>query len=315
MSVQRHFKNKKICVVGDLMLDRYLYGDVERISDEAPVPIVKVIKETLFPGGAGNVASNITSLGGKPFLIGLIGEDSAGKALVRELSARNIPDKLLVKSKNVITTEKIRIIGRNQQIVRIDKEPSPKVYKFETNLFQLAVQTLKISDALIFSDYLKGCITEALAKKIIKLAAELKKPVVVDTKPPHKLFYSGVTVITPNHKESAIMTGETGVRKAGLALKQELSSPILITEGSNGMTLFEKNSITHLPTMAKEVFDVTGAGDTVVATVALGLASGYGLEKSAIIANYAAGIVVGKIGTASVSPKELDDQIHDNSQN
>ena len=304
-------KGKNILVVGDVMLDRYVYGLVERVSDEAPVPIVRVAEEHCIPGGAGNVASNITSLGGRATLIGIIGNDSAGRALKKELKKRNV-FVLPITEKDMPTIQKTRILARGQQLVRIDHETAKQAFSKEgiEIIAQYVKKNLKSIDGIVISDYAKGAITRDIAEMLIKKAISLKKPVIVDTKPEHVAYFTNATVITPNLKEAYLMSGKKKVIEAGYFLRKKIRSSVLITEGENGMTLFEGDKTTHLQAEMREVFDVTGAGDTVVAVVALMLATGNSLKDAAKVANYAAGIVVGKVGTATLTLAELKNALH-----
>lgn len=295
---------KKVLVVGDVMLDRYIFGETERISDEAPVPVVRVLGEKCLPGGAGNVAANIASLGGEAVLIGAIGDDSSGAILRQELRKRLV---VFYKFLSQTTTQKIRLLSRGQQLIRIDYESTKNLSSPEKlrELKKILLQKGKKLDIIVISDYAKGMISRPIASFIMRFARQNKKPVIVDTKPGHAPFFKGADLFTPNSKEAIAMSGEKNIMRAGRVLQKKLKSNILITEGPKGMTLFEGNSITHLPTQAREVFDVTGAGDTVVAALALTMASGLSLKEAANIANRAAGIVVGKVGTATVSLAEL----------
>jgi len=313
LKVVDEFRNKKILVVGDLMLDHYVEGDVSRISPEAPIQILNVNKERYVPGGAANTANNISSLRAKAVVIGLIGNDETGKKLVSELKSRNIDYSNILIDEKRPTIEKTRFLGMNQQLLRVDNENTKYIDDVSgRKVVERILGIIKEIDALVISDYGKGFITEKLAKAIIKISKDYKKPIIVDPKPQHAKFYKGATLITPNFKESseiAELKGENGdafVEKVGSKITKELDVNVLITRGPKGMSIFEKNKLPkHIPTKAKEVFDVSGAGDTVVATMALCLASGLSLEQAAHIGNHAAGIEVGKIGTATVSPEEL----------
>ena len=308
------FKNKKILVIGDVMLDKYIWGEVSRISPEAPVQIVNVIKESYAPGGAANVANNIVALSAQTFMAGIVGNDTTKDKLIQELKKRNIEVSGLIDDKNKRTIQKVRVIGRNQQLLRFDYEKKDYVdIETETNIFDFISKNIDDIDAVIVSDYAKGVITKHLMKKIIELCKEKNKIIVVDPKPKHKEFYKNATLITPNNTEAQQMTNfeeDANVEKIGRQLLTELNSNILITKGEKGMSLFEKNGkITNIPTFAKEVYDIIGAGDTSVATVALALASGSSFEEAAMIANHAAGITVGKVGTSTVSIDELKKSI------
>ncbi|MEM2916068.1 MAG: D-glycero-beta-D-manno-heptose-7-phosphate kinase [Candidatus Woesearchaeota archaeon] len=303
-----NFREKTILVLGDVMLDRYIWGRVSRISPEAPVPVVEVQNETYAPGGAANASNNIVSLGGKSVLIGLVGDDAHKEILIKELEQRGIASQLVLDSRP--TTTKIRVMGQKQQLVRIDYEHKhPIDNEAGKKILELLKETP--SDAIIISDYAKGIITQQLYDSIIALAAELKIPVFVDAKPRRTISYAGATVVKTNHKEACELAGVEehngeGIEDIGKKLVQELKSHVVITRGEKGVSIFSRDGkITHVPTVAKQVFDVTGAGDTFLAAFALAYVCGASLEDSAMLANRAAGIKVGKIGTASVSAEEL----------
>lgn len=305
-----NFKSRKITVIGDLMLDHFIAGNVERISPEAPVPVIIIDKEFFVPGGAGNVASNIVSLGAQTTILGCIGDDEAGKILLSELFRQKIDTGAILKYSRKPTTQKTRIIGGNQQIARIDRECTVEINKNAAKkVINSALSIIRESDGVVISDYGKGFVTKELARNIIKIAKKYKKPIIADTKPAHAPYYNGVTVLTPNHKEAEVIANTSNVKDAGYHIMKRLNSSVLITQGTAGMTLFEKNRIKYFKAHAKEVYDVVGAGDTVAAALSLGLASGLNLRDSTYLANVAAGIVVGKRGTAVVMPKELKSAI------
>lgn len=310
--IQR-FSRCTIGVIGDVMLDRYLLGDADRISAEAPTPIVLLKEEKCFPGGAANTAANITSLGGVAVLLGYVGKDQTGKDFMKLLRDIKIEGRGIFIRSSVPTIEKIRIHARSQQIARIDREEfSPLNRSEEEKVIQFLREHLKNWDAVVVSDYLKGFITMPIAETIVKLSQHYKRPLIVDTKPPHLNFFKGATIFTPNKKEAEEAFGqkiinEEHLEKAGHILQKRLRSDILITRGAEGMSIFDGKKATHLPSVAREVFDVTGAGDTVAAVMALGAASGCSLLEATILANIAAGLAVGKRGTATVSLTELRD--------
>lgn len=307
-----NFKGKKIGVIGDVMLDHFIFGDVERISPEAPVPVVFVNKETFIPGGAANTASNIVALGGEVFVVGLIGPDEAGKQLILELKKRKINTDGLLVAKDRITIQKTRVVARNQQVVRVDREICGDINNLQENKeIDFISSCIKDWDSLVISDYNKGFVTKRLAEKLIELANNHKKPIIADTKPCHLPYFKDITVLLPNRKEAVEMAGTDDVKKAGKIIQKKINCSVLIKQGAEGMTLFEDKKVSHLPVKVKEVFDVVGAGDTVAAAISLSLPSGADLEESAVIANYAAGIVVGKIGTAVVYPEELKKKLRD----
>ncbi|MCX5811362.1 MAG: D-glycero-beta-D-manno-heptose-7-phosphate kinase [Proteobacteria bacterium] len=308
-----NFKGKKIGILGDLILDKYIFGDVERISPEAPIPVVLVSEEFHTPGGAGNVANNIGALGGKVFIAGLLGEDDAGKQLLEDLVKRGIDISGVIKSKHKHTSQKMRIVARGQHIVRVDKENNEYIENhIEEKIISYIEANISSWDGLVISDYAKGLVTKKLAKKIIELSNMHNKFVIGDTKPVHATFFKNSYLLTPNYKEAIAISGLADVAKAGKKIQRLLNCNVLITQGAQGMLLFEKDKIQHFPTIAQEIFDVAGAGDTVAAAMAISLASGSNLEQATIIANHAAGIVVGKIGTATVSIKELKKDLIEN---
>ncbi len=310
------FKDKKIGVVGDLLLDHFISGDVERISPEAPVPVLIVEKEVFIVGGAGNVAMNIASLGGKVFVSGSVGKDDAGKILLKEFKRKNKNiDTVGIIKVDSPTIRKTRVVARGQQLVRMDLE---KEYilsdnkQAEKKIISFVSSHIKNWDALVISNYAKGLMTKKLAEAIINSARKYKKQIIVDTKPKHADFFKNITIITPNDAEAMEIAGVNDVMKAGKIIQRKLNCNVLITQGPRGMTLFEEKRIEWLPTKAKEVFDVTGAGDTVMAALTLSLASGLSLKQAIVVANHAAGIVVGKRGTAVVSAKELENDLRAN---
>ena len=312
--IVEQFKDKKILVIGDVMLDKYIWGDVSRISPEAPVQVVNVVKESYSPGGAANVANNVAALNAKSLMVGIVGNDITKDQLIQELKKKNIDVSGLINDENKRTIRKVRVFGRSQQLLRFDYEKKGYVsVETENNIFDFVSGKLDEINAIIISDYAKGTITKNLMEKIIMLCNEKNKIIVIDPKPKHKMFYKNATLISPNHKEAHEMNDFTedsptnaDIENMGKKLLKELCSNILITKGEKGMSLFEKDGkITNIPTFAKEVYDIIGAGDTSVATLTLALASGANLEEAAIIANHAAGITVGKIGTSTVSLEEL----------
>lgn len=317
IKIVEQFKNKKILVIGDVMLDKYIWGDVSRISPEAPVQVVDVVKESYAPGGAANVANNIAALNAKSFMVGIVGNDTTKDRLIQELKKRDIDVSGLISDENKRTIQKVRVIGRNQQLLRFDYEKKGYISsKTENNIFDFISKNIGGIDAVIVSDYAKGAITRSLMENLIVLCKEKNKIIVVDPKPKNKEFYKGVTLITPNHTEAYQMSGlleepsDLVIGKIGKQLLEDLNSTVLITKGEKGMSLFEKDGkVTSIPTFAKEVYDIIGAGDTSVATVTLALASGSTFKEAAIIANHAAGITVGKVGTSTVSIEELKKSI------
>lgn len=316
LNILEQFKNKKILVVGDIMLDKYVWGEVSRISPEAPVQVVNVLRETYAPGGASNVASNVSSLNAKVLMVGITGNDEARNILLEELRKRGVNTEGIFIDNDKPTTQKVRIVGRGQQLLRIDYERKEHIHQsIERSIIAFLEGIVKNTDVIVISDYAKGVITREISNKLIQTAREYNKSVIVDPKPKHRDLYSNVALITPNNAEASEMTNiedgsDNAVLSMGSKLLKCLNTNVLITRGEKGMSLFEKDgSITHIPAKAKEVYSIIGAGDTVVATVALALASGASFKEAAVLANIAAGIKVGKIGTASVSIEEIKKEI------
>ncbi|MBF0545147.1 MAG: D-glycero-beta-D-manno-heptose-7-phosphate kinase [Candidatus Riflebacteria bacterium] len=309
------FHNYEIAVLGDLMLDEYLWGKVDRISPEAPVPVVQVKRETWLPGGAANVAMNIVALGGKTCIFGVTGDDGTGRKLKESLLEKKINTQGMIIDSGRCTTLKTRIIGHNQQMVRIDRETSENLeQKTARSLTEVLSKMIPSVSGVIVSDYAKGVITLESLPPMIEKFRKNGKFVSVDPKLKNYPLYAGSTIITPNTKEAESILGrlfesQDDVESGGTEiLKRFKIDAVLITRGENGMSLFEKNkhSLT-IPTRAIEVFDVTGAGDTVIATFSLALATGCSMSEAAEVANLAAGVVVGIIGTATASPKSILD--------
>lgn len=309
----KSFAKARILIVGDLMWDRFVWGKVERISPEAPIPIVHVQKETEMLGGAANVAHNVMALGAKAHIAGVLGTDRAGSCVHDKLIQESIGTAALFTDNLYTTTVKERIIAHSQQVVRIDRETLQNLPKVHRELLLGKIATLLPEiDILIIEDYGKGVICPKLLKELIPMANSQKIPVVVDPKLKHADCYHGVSVFKPNHVEAAQFSGiaikdDESFEKAGRKILKELScGSVLITRGEKGMAVFQEGKDTfHLPTQAKEVYDVSGAGDTVVATLAIALASGASIETAAYMANAAAGIVVGKVGVATTSQDEM----------
>ncbi len=312
------FQNKKVLVVGDIMLDRYIWGNVERISPEAPVPVVDVVKETQSLGGCGNVANNITSVGGQVYLVTLVGNDIYANELKLLLQERKVNIDGVLTDQQRPTTVKTRIIAHNQQVVRVDKESRVQITPQIFEKIKLYIEDIKNKiDAILISDYGKGVITKSLLTYLINLSKKLDVPITVDPKIEHFMEYKKVTVLTPNLNEATLGMRlhkkphtEQEIYELGKKILKKLNpQALVITRGPDGMTLFEKEKTYHIPTRAKEVYDVTGAGDTVIAILTLCLAAGADFVSSCEISNFAAGIVVGKVGTATVSKEELKDVI------
>ncbi|MXP66797.1 bifunctional D-glycero-beta-D-manno-heptose-7-phosphate kinase/D-glycero-beta-D-manno-heptose 1-phosphate adenylyltransferase HldE [Pantoea sp. Nvir] len=306
------FDQASVLVVGDVMLDRYWYGPTNRISPEASVPIVKVDTIEERPGGAANVAMNIASLGVSCRLIGLTGEDEVARVLCEMLKKVNVQcDFITVKTHPTIT--KLRVLSRNQQLIRLDFEEDFKQVNREA-IHQLLSQSLERTGVLVFSDYAKGALSSV--QTMIRLACEAKVPVLVDPKGTDFERYRGATLLTPNIWELEAVVGkcknEEEIVSRGMHLMTNYEfSALLITRSENGMTLLQSGKVPlHLPTQAQEVFDVTGAGDTVIGVLAAALAASSSFEEACFMANAAAGIVVGKLGTSTVSTVELESAIH-----
>ena len=308
------FPDTKVLVIGDIIMDEYIWGDVSRISPEAPVPVVEVQQETKMLGGAANVLNNIASLGGRPILCGVIGNDLTGEEIVERVKdLALVYDGIIVESDRC-TSIKTRVVARNQQVVRFDRENSKGIRPESIDrLLDFVKKSLDKLDAIIVADYGKGVISARLMKGLRDIVLDSDIILAVDPKSDNFEYYQGVDVITPNHHEAGAfcqihITDEETLIQAGRYMLSELNCrSVLITQGKNGMTLFEDNgAMCHIPTVSKKVFDVTGAGDTVISTFCLGLASGMDLKSAAIISNFAAGIVVGEVGTSTVKAQELE---------
>src|SRR5690348_14108997 len=326
-------RGKRMGVLGDLMLDRYLWGTATRLSPEAAVPVVDFVSQSECLGGAGNVAANLAALGARVELFGAIGADEAGRALQKCLHEKSIFDQGVVANAKRVTTVKTRIIARHQQVVRVDHERrEPLRPETEKKLLGALFRAMKELAALVLSDYDKGLITDDLAERVLSAAHQLKVPVFVKPKTSRLYAYRGARAIVCNSKEAGFFVtrslgDEKSMEEAGRALLAHFGcSAVVITRGEKGMSVFEETSPRHLQIRAtsfevtyarvgksgvergsagRQVFDVTGAGDTVLAVLALAAAAGAPLLDAAVLANIAAGVVVGKLGTASVSPREL----------
>jgi D-glycero-beta-D-manno-heptose-7-phosphate kinase len=311
----RRFRGRRIGVLGDFMLDELLRGEATRISPEAPVPVV-LMKDAghheCFPGGAGNVVANLRALGGKPLPFGAIGADENGKRLLALLKARGIPRDSLVVERGRITPRKVRIVAHQHQLLRLDfEQPAEISSRTAQALVRKLARTISRLNALIISDYQKGSVTTELANHAISLCRQRRIPVFVDPKPEHPEICRHATVATPNLHEAEIMLGPMRTRQelleGGRRLLSQLGcANLLITRGSGGMALFQSDGSTHeIAGVARPVYDVTGAGDTVLAVLALAYCSGATLQEAAEIANLAGGCVVLKFGTAEITSQEL----------
>jgi D-beta-D-heptose 7-phosphate kinase/D-beta-D-heptose 1-phosphate adenosyltransferase len=311
------YSRSTVIVIGDIMLDHFIRGNVSRISPEAPVPVVSISAESLRLGGAANVVHNIHALGGTVFASGLVGNDEMGKKIVRQFKSLDLDTKGLVVTTKRPTTVKTRIIAHNQQVVRFDREVvSPLTSRHLEKIVSYLKKCLPAVDVIIISDYGKSVVSRKLIEETVNLSTEHNIPVLVDPKVRNIDRYRGVSIITPNQKEASETTGidiltNDDARKAAQVLRERVQcESVLITRGDQGMTLLERDDMcTHIPTLATEVYDVTGAGDTVIGALALSLASGASLKASALLANLAAGIVVRKLGTAAATLAELKKSI------
>jgi len=306
-------KGRKIAVVGDLMLDRYIWGKVSRISPEAPVPIVDMESEQVRLGGAANVAQNVKTLGGDPLLLGITGDDNSGKILKEMLGEQNFPADGIVTDQSRPTTVKTRVIANDQHVVRIDREDKNEISaQVQKKLTDALNNIIPVVDGIIIEDYNKGVLTKTIIKETIALGTAHKKIITVDPKFHNFFEYTGVTVMKPNRNEIEEVLGvrlrsRDEIRAAGLTLLRKLEAEnILLTLGEQGMSLFESaGDISHISTKALKVADVSGAGDTVIATLTMALAAGASVKEAVTIANYAGGIVCGYVGIVPIDPVEL----------
>ncbi|MCX7706230.1 MAG: D-glycero-beta-D-manno-heptose-7-phosphate kinase [bacterium] len=302
----------RILVVGDIILDHFVVGQVRRISPEAPVPVLEVKKEIYRCGGAGNVCFNITGLGGNVSIASIIGDDTNGAILKNMLEENHIGTFLLAR-KNFPTSIKTRVIAGSQQMIRVDREKIEKLFQEELSKIQSFIEKeIKNFDAVIISDYGKGVVIPALISYCSGICHKYRKVITVDPKINHFFYYKNVTCLTPNLMEASAgmhlpePSTVDDIVELGKKIMKKLSlENLVITRGKDGMTIFSDSGVTHLPAISKEVFDVTGAGDTVIAVLTLGLACGFDILKAATFANLAAGVVVQKLGTANVSPDEM----------
>lgn len=319
-AILKRFPQQTIIVVGDVMLDQFLWGKVSRISPEAPVPVVEVTRESFFPGGAANVARNLRALGAEVKIIGVLGNDEAGRKLAALLDEQGIGTRWLVADPSRPTTLKTRIVAHHQQIVRFDREQTEPIAPVVAGkLMEHFRSQLDHAAAVIFEDYGKGVLSQRLLDDMQRLARHRRKTTAADPNPRNPLRYSGLTAITPNRSEAFNAAGIPNTEPADNVLQDEPLMRVgqnllrawkvrnlLVTLGEHGMCLFRRGEQPHhTPTVAREVFDVSGAGDTVIATLTLALAAGANPVEAAEISNHAAGVVVGKIGTATCSPEEL----------
>lgn len=313
------FKKASVLVIGDFILDQFVWGSVQRISPEAPVPVVNVQRESYMPGGSLNVANNIRTLGGIVYPCGVVGRDLEGRMLLKTMRREGIDIGGIVYDRNRPTSVKTRVIAHSQQVVRFDREKTEDISPEDRKkILRFVRQRIEDVNVIIIEDYGKGVVQPPLLKEVLNLAKKFRKPVLVDPKEKNFSYYAGVTAITPNRSEAyaGFLNSHSNARthsieEVGRGLLKKLKCEgVLITLGEDGMALFEKNgSITKIPTAAREVYDVSGAGDTVIAIFGLALAAGAKMREAAILSNLAAGIVVGKLGTATITFEELREAI------
>ena len=316
----RKFSACRILVIGDVMLDHFIWGSVRRISPEAPVPVVEVTKETWYPGGAANVARNVAPFAPRVSIMGRVGDDEQAAQLRRLLMEERVNCDPLLVSKTGRTISKTRIIARQQQVVRVDRERNEKLSDKELIEVEKTLRAISPElDAIIIEDYGKGFVTNDLMQTVTKIAKEHGLLVTVDPSPHNPLPWSGVDLVKPNRNEAFAAAGieddhaavsplkNEQLQRVGVVLLEKWDVPaVLVTLGEQGMMLFQRDKEPHhIPTRAREVFDVSGAGDTAIALLTLALASGMKPEDAADVANHASGIVVGKLGTATLTPDEL----------
>jgi rfaE bifunctional protein kinase chain/domain len=312
--ISKNFEGKKVAVIGDMMLDSYFWGDVKRISPEAPVPVVEIDDEFFRFGGAANVALNILSLGGIPFPLGVIGDDNDGRIFSSLIEEKGIDSSGILIDKSRPTTAKTRVIAGKQHIVRIDKESKQNINKkVEDRLLESLNRELNIIDAIILQDYNKGVLTPRLIENTIEMAKKNKITITVDPKFNNFFKYTNVTVFKPNRKETedvlgTRLTNDEDINRAGHKLLERLNSKyVLLTLGEKGVALFEKGKTKdiRIPTKARKVSDVSGAGDTVIATLTIALAAGAEIQEASYLANYAGGLVCEEVGIVPIDKNKL----------
>ena len=313
MDILNKFSDVRVMVVGDVMLDRYWWGTVNRISPEAPVPVVRMERMSLAAGGAANVAANIAGLGATPILLGALGDDAESLLIPDVLSTVGVSAGHLIKIPDRLTTVKTRIIAHSQQVARIDQESDLQLdAESQSSLLAAFESLVRGCDSIVISDYAKGVLTDGILSRIIAVAQQLQIPVLVDPKGKDYSKYRGATLITPNRTEAAEACGleeddQQMIEVAGDRLMKKLDlNSVLITQGERGMTLFRSGRKPyHLKTLARDVYDVTGAGDTVIGSLAVAVGAGADLELAADIANTAAGLVVEQVGTTAIDFEDL----------
>jgi D-beta-D-heptose 7-phosphate kinase/D-beta-D-heptose 1-phosphate adenosyltransferase len=313
MQILEKFSKLNILVVGDVILDRYWWGDVSRISPEAPVPVVRLKNTSLAAGGAANVAANIAGLGATPILVGIVGDDDGAQQFPGVLAASNVSPDHLVRDSARPTTVKTRVIAHSQQVVRVDQEHADGISEAtEEAIVEKLRSEISRADAIAVSDYAKGMLTNRVLTELFRIAGESGKPVLVDPKGKDYLKYKGAALLTPNRREAAEACNfeDQGdvVNRAGAKLMSDLGlEALLVTEGEEGMTLFRKSQPSiRMAAEARQVYDVTGAGDTVIATFAVAIGAGADVETAARLANVAAGLVVEQVGTTAVTLPALE---------
>ena len=316
LEIISNFRKVKVAVIGDLMIDDYVIGNVERISPEAPVPVVSVKEERFVLGGAGNVINNLATLGVKTYCYGVIGDDTDGDRLKKSLKLLGVNTEGVIRSEDRPTIVKKRILGGNQQLLRIDWEDPTNINGIlEETILDNLKENIENIDAIILSDYDKGVLTERVAKEAIKLARKHGKIVTVDPKPSNIMNYIKASSMTPNKKEALECTKlpkGTDIDVVGTTIREKLQlDNLLLTRSEEGVSLYDEKGVSNIPTFAKEVYDVTGAGDTVISVYTLAKAAGATWTEAARIANTAAGVVVGKIGTSTVTKEEIVDFYND----
>lgn len=306
------FAGQPIMVVGDLILDHFVWGVVDRISPEAPVPVVRVTKESFHLGGAANVARNLSILGAQPLLVGVVGCDRTGKQLVELLESENISSTGLIRVVDRTTTLKTRIVAQHQQVCRTDRESlEPPSEETLSQINDSYLRYLNKANGIVISDYAKGVLSQVLVPDWIQEARQKNIFLAVDPKQADFSSYEGASLITPNTREAETASGIEAVDEVSFVqlgqrlLKVTKADSLLITRGEEGMTLFEGRGCDHIPTVAREVFDVTGAGDTVIASLTLAVTAGASISEAAVLANHAAGVAVGKLGTAAPTTDEI----------
>lgn len=319
LGITSRFDRIKILVIGDVMLDRYWWGTVNRISPEAPVPVVKHERSSLAAGGAANVAANISGMGGEPLLVGLIGKDDGGHELPQVLSSAGVSSEYLVETPERPTTVKTRIVAHSQHVVRLDSEDLTPISEESANqVYEHVKSILSLAQVVVISDYAKGLLAPSLLESIILEASRLHLPILVDPKGIDYFRYAGATVITPNRSEAVRACGldendPESIEKSGLRLLDQLdAAACLVTLGEDGMMLFRRDqSPVHLPAMARKVYDVTGAGDTVIAALSLAIGTGADLLTAAKLANLAAGLAVEQVGTTVLNLEMLNNHLNE----